>query len=106
MLFSREAKQVLAPEISAEMPVSGNAVTIGVHADFTDMKDTAAFYYAEGNREVPDEKSDCIAGIHPFGPEAKLKFRLDHFTGVRFALFIYSTEQTGGYAEFSDFVRC
>ena len=38
-----------------------------------------------------------------FGPEQELSFRLDHFTGARFGLFVYSTIQAGGAAEFSDF---
>ena len=38
-----------------------------------------------------------------FGPKHKLSFRLDHFTGARFGLFIYSTKEMGGSAAFSDF---
>lgn len=37
------------------------------------------------------------------GPKHKLSFRLDHFTGARFGLFIYSTQEPGGSAIFSDF---
>ncbi len=39
-----------------------------------------------------------------FGPSHKLSFRLDHFTGARFGLFVYSTKDPGGTAEFSDFI--
>ena len=38
------------------------------------------------------------------GPSHELSFRLDYFTGARFGLFIYSTKETGGSAEFTDFV--
>lgn len=38
------------------------------------------------------------------GPSHKMYFRLDHFTGNRAALFIYSTKEAGGCAGFSDFV--
>ena len=37
------------------------------------------------------------------GPAKKLQFLLDHFTGARFGLFVYSTIETGGSAYFSDF---
>ncbi|MCR4595568.1 MAG: glycoside hydrolase 43 family protein [Lachnospiraceae bacterium] len=103
--FRGERHDTEPPEISAEMPVYDDVVTIGVHADFTDMKDEAVFCYGDPDRNEPDAGTDCCAGMITFGPAAKLKFRLDHFTGVRFALFVYSTEQTGGYAEFSDFER-
>lgn len=33
----------------------------------------------------------------------KLRFTLDHFTGCRIGLFLYSTKNTGGKASFSDF---
>ena len=58
------------------------------------------FCYGDPDRNEPGAGKDCCAGMITFGPAAKLKFRLDHFTGVRFALFVYSTEQTGGYEEF------
>ncbi|MBO4899954.1 MAG: family 43 glycosylhydrolase [Lachnospiraceae bacterium] len=91
--FWGERHDTEAPDILARMSVDSDTVTVGVHVDFTDMKDKAEFYYIDTDSEVP------------FGPEAKLRFRLDHFTGVRFALFTYSTEQTGGSAVFSDFRR-
>ena len=41
---------------------------------------------------------------HSIGMPHKLVFKLDHFTGVRFGLFVFSTKEAGGSAEFSDFV--
>ena len=38
------------------------------------------------------------------GPAHKMYFRLDHFTGNRAGLFVYSTKEAGGSARFSDFV--
>ncbi|MBR6102503.1 MAG: hypothetical protein IKP95_08755 [Ruminococcus sp.] len=38
------------------------------------------------------------------GTPHRFAFTLDHFTGARFGLFMYSTEQTGGRASFMDFV--
>ena len=37
------------------------------------------------------------------GPEHTMTFALDHFTGARFGLFLYATEETGGSASFSRF---
>ena len=50
--------------------------------------DTAVFYYNE----------------EQIGEPFKLKFMLDHFTGARFGLFVYSTVEAGGSATFSNFV--
>lgn len=37
------------------------------------------------------------------GETCPLVFRLDHFSGCRFGLFLYSTKETGGSASFRDF---
>ncbi len=39
----------------------------------------------------------------PLGPEHTMAFALDHFTGCRFGLFLYSTRESGGRAAFSRF---
>ncbi len=39
----------------------------------------------------------------PLGPEHTMAFALDHFTGCRFGLFLYSTKETGGEAAFGRF---
>ncbi|MBQ3797863.1 MAG: family 43 glycosylhydrolase [Butyrivibrio sp.] len=61
---------------------------------FTDGDDTARFSC------IPEGK---LAPIK-LGPVKKLSFKLDHFTGARFGLFMYSTKETGGSAYFSDFI--
>ena len=52
-----------------------------------------------------DERDECIFFIDGkrIGEVHKLTFRLDHFTGVRYGLFVYSTKLTGGVASYSDF---
>ncbi|MCR5357074.1 MAG: glycoside hydrolase 43 family protein [Lachnospiraceae bacterium] len=46
----------------------------------------------------------CIDGkFRKIGTEHKLRFRLDHFTGCRFGLFVMSGSKTGGKAGFSEF---
>ena len=68
-----------------------NTVRLKVETDFANMKDEAKFFYDDGN------------GWKPIGISQKLYFKLDHFTGCRFGLFIYATEETGGRAGFRDF---
>jgi hypothetical protein len=72
--------------------IEGNTITLKAIADFTNMKDTAKFLYKKG------------WGYNKIGPDHKMSFRLDHFTGCRFGLFMYSTKESGGQAGFSNFV--
>ena len=67
-------------------------IRLKVEVNFTEMKDEARFYYWNGE----DWKA--------IGPVHRLYFTMDHFTGCRFGLFVYSTEETGGTAGFSEFV--
>lgn len=78
-------------EETAVLDPGQEIVTLRAEADFTMMKDTARFYLVSADGKIPT------------GAEIKLRFRLDHFTGVRFGLFIFSTRETGGSATFSDF---
>jgi len=71
------------------------------HANVTDRRkglipsadDTVSFFYSTD----PDH-------LKKLGKDHKLVYKLDHFTGARFGLFIYSTKETGGSAGFSDFI--
>ena len=72
--------------------LEGETVTIKAIADFTNMKDTAKFLYKKG------------WGYNKIGTDHKMYFKLDHFTGCRFGLFMYSTKESGGQAGFSNFV--
>lgn len=74
------------------LPVEGSTVRLRLEVDFERMKDTASFYYREG--EVWKK----------LGPDHRLYFKLDHFCGCRFGLAVYSTREAGGCAGFSDFV--
>jgi|SRR5690625_604119 len=65
--------------------------TFKIEVDFWQMKDVARLYY-----QVNDE-------FKQLGPDHQLAFKLDHFVGCRFALFSYSTKETGGLARFSKF---
>ena len=72
--------------------IDGDTITLKVVADFTNMKDTAKFLYKKG------------WGFNKIGTDHKMYFKLDHFTGCRFGLFMYSTKESGGQAGFSNFV--
>lgn len=74
------------------VPIEDEVLRLKVEVDFTDMKDEAKFYYLQGR------KWEKIGITH------KLYFKMDHFVGCRFGLFVFSTKQIGGKAEFSDFV--
>ena len=77
--------------LKKSIPLNDRILTVGISADFENMKDEAVLFYIEnGERKQLGE-------IH------KLFFTLDHFTGCRVGLFMYSTESAGGYADFSDF---
>ena len=72
---------------------SGNTwVRLRAEADFAYMRDEGRLYYMDG-----DERK-------ALGPVSKLQFKLDHFTGVRFGLFVYSTEKPDACAGFADFI--
>ena len=70
-------------------------------ACFRDMQDTVSFSYRiSGQRTETKEGED---GFTALGNPHKLYFTLDHFTGCRAGLFMYSTIETGGAADFADF---
>ncbi len=76
----------------AAVECKGDTAVLRAEVDFTRRKDTAQMYYVEDGEKKP------------IGPESKLVFKLDHFTGARFGLFVYSTKEVGGSAVFREFV--
>lgn len=78
-------------ELTGLSPDAAANVRLCVKAEFAQMKDEAEFYY------------DCGNGWKKTGIRKKLYFKLDHFTGCRFGLFLYSTKEKGGSATFSEF---
>lgn len=76
----------------AAVQVTGDTFRLRVTAEFIEMKDEVSFAYLDGTE------------WKPLGPVHKMRYRLDHFTGYRFGLFVYSTRETGGSAGFSDFI--
>jgi hypothetical protein len=70
---------------------AGEKITLKIHANFVDNIDEADFYYLDKDRWIK------------FGITQKLYFRLDHFVGSRFGLFLFSTKETGGFADFNNY---
>lgn len=66
-------------------------VSLCLKASFENMADKLDFFYQKDGKWVKA------------GDSHKLEFRLDHFTGARFGLFMYSTKKTGGSATFTKF---
>lgn len=82
---------------SVLIPMEQNSATIRMDAVFDDdAKDTAQFFYRKGE--------GTTAKWEKVGPDHKLYFRLDHFTGARFGLVMYSTKEAGGTGSFREFV--
>ncbi len=71
---------------------NGDIVRLKIEVNFRDMRDESEYFYHDGN------------GWKKIGVTHKLRFGLDHFTGCRFGLFLYSTQEAGGMAEFMNFV--
>lgn len=74
------------------VPLQDSQARLMVSVDFACMKDEAECWY------FTQKEWKRIGITH------KLCFKLDHFTGCRFGLFLYATKETGGSAVFRDFV--
>ena len=73
-------------ETKEEIPAD-TKITLRAECDFTNGKDEVR-YFANGKA---------------IGEPFHMEFTLEHFTGARYALFVFSKEQAGGEAAFSDF---
>ena len=73
------------------IPVSESKVRLRAEANFENRMDEVQFFFLKGSE------------WDKLGPTHHLRFTLDHFTGARFGLFMYSTKITGGEAVFRDF---
>ena len=82
------------------IPLEQQQARLKLEVDFTDMKDTASFYYWKKDE---NGRKSFFGKWEKVGPDHKLYFKLDHFVGCRFGLAVYSTLEAGGTAAFSDF---
>ena len=82
------------PSIKEEIPLKNPKVELKLVFDLTRAKQNVQLMY----REKPG-KGD----FQKLATPVQLRYTLDQFVGVRFALFCYSTKQPGAKADFSDF---
>jgi len=81
--------------------IKQSAVRLRIEADFTQMKDEAKFFYYDGEYNC---EGKCDSGAwKQIGIVQKLYFKLDHFAGCRFGLFVYATKEIGGRGGFARF---
>lgn len=71
--------------------LSGTSLRLRAECDFEDGRDEVRFLIDTGE------------GMRQIGQIHKLQFTLEHFTGARFALFIFSCIKEGGEATFSSY---
>ncbi len=82
----------LEPAIEYErVEVNQSSITLKVHADFEDKHDKASFFYLAKDKWIK------------IGIDQQQYFKIDHFTGCRFGLFLFSTKEPGGYVDFMKF---
>lgn len=74
-----------------KIKLNDSKISLCLKASFEDMQDKLDFFYLKDGRWAK------------VGTAHNLKFRLDHFCGARFGLFIFSTKEIGGSAVFTDF---
>ena len=80
-------------QVMGQAAMKGKKVWLRVDCDFRDKTDNARFYYSTDGKQW-----------EPLGDALQMAFDWPDFVGQRFGLFYYSTEQTGGCADF-DFFR-
>lgn len=88
----RELQPDMAEKEWEAVKIEGTRVRLKAEAAFGAGRDRVRFYYqADGEWKK-------------IGEDHRLYFKLDHFTGCRFGLFLYAMKEKGGRAGFSDFV--
>ena len=81
------------PMITTEKDLDSSEITLKATFCLEHTKENVQFsYYDKDSQNYVD-----------FGEPVKLRYTLDQFVGVRFALFCYSTKKAGGSAIFKDF---
>ena len=81
------------PVITSEKEIDSPIIRLKATFCLEHNKENVQFSYLDNNT------GDYV----DFGEPVKLRYTLDQFVGVRFALFCYSTKSAGGSATFKDF---
>lgn len=79
-------------EILAKIQIANPCMRFRIEADFSDVEGKTDFYINL------NKKWKKVGITH------KVYYHLDHFAGCRYAMFAYSTYETGGSAVFKDFI--
>ncbi len=79
-------------EVLETIPLNQNRIYLRADCDFTDKKDIAHFFYSLDGETWK-----------PLGTPLKMSYTIPQFMGYRFALFNYSTIETGGHSDFDYF---
>lgn len=87
-------QEALTEREGASLPWEAPCVQFRLEADFDQMKDEVAFFFRAGD-------GDPWTAL---GLAHQVYFKMDHFVGCRFGLFLYATKETGGSASFRHFV--
>ena len=77
--------------VKARIPLGSSKARLRADVRFVEDTGEVRFSWLDGS------EWRSIGGVH------KMRFALDHFTGCRFGLFMYSTKSTGGKASFERF---
>ena len=83
------------PIIIAEKEISSPKLKLKATFNLEHTKENVQFSFSEYTEDN--------APFEDFGAPVKLRYTLDQFVGVRFALYNYSTIETGGKSTFKDF---
>ena len=83
------------PDIIAEKDISSPKLKLKATFNLEHNKENVQFSFTDNLNDSSDFKE--------FGTPVKLRYTLDQFVGVRFALFCYSTQKSGGKSTFKDF---
>ena len=83
------------PDIIAEKDISSPKLKLKATFNLEHNKENVQFSFTDNLNDSSDFKD--------FGTPVKLRYTLDQFVGVRFALFCYSTQKSGGKSTFKDF---
>lgn len=80
------------PKEMESLTLQQNVVYLRAECDFTNLQDTAKFYYSLDGKQWSQ-----------LGSQLNMSYTLPHFMGYRFGLFNYGTKKTGGHADFDYF---
>ena len=80
------------PEEVKRIPLKGKNVYFKATCDFTNLRDTADFFYSLDGKKW-----------NKIGTPLRMRYTLPHFMGYRYGLFNYATKTTGGYVDFDYF---